>query len=154
MINKSDFRRSAEILINFSLLLAKLNIVNYEAVSSISVLLISYNRQLHRDTFRFLCDTIQILQIYRAIEPRPRKYLRKYIIKLFRLHRRLRGDYIDDRVVITKLITYTSFRLWTQSHCGTKRCLILDIRSNVIAASGLYRAIFPLLLLRSPQKFS
>ena len=51
------------------------------------------------------------------MEPHTSSYLSKYIVKLFRLYRRRRADYI-----------YTTACATNKVYCGTKRCLILDVR--------------------------
>ena len=58
------------------------------------------------------------------MEPHTSSYLSKYFVKLFRLQRRRRADYIDDGVPITRLaFTLAWFMLEFSSnkvYCGTK----------------------------------
>ena len=103
------------------------------------------------------------------MEPHTSSYLSRYIIKLFRLHRRLRTAYVDYAVVYARG-QYCWPDLLIKSTVEPKRCLILDVRKSSLVEdrrvpenrnefpfpppSCLYGAIFPLLLLCLPREFS
>ena len=88
-----------------------------------------------------------------------RKEVRKYIVKLFRLHRRLRADYIDYEVEYARGNVSCWPDLVIKCSVESKCCLILDVRKSSFEVdlrvpgnrdefpfplpSCLYRAIFP-----------
>ena len=103
------------------------------------------------------------------MEPHTSSYLSRYIIKLFRLHRRLR-----TRLTLITQLCMLEVNCWPdlliKSTVEPKRCLILDVRKSSLVEdrrvlenrnefpfplpSCLYGAIFPLLLLCLPREFS
>ena len=101
----------------------------------------------------------KMVDLERTIEPRTPSYLRKYIVKLFRLYRRLCADFIDYKVEYPRGHVSCWPDLVIKSIVEPKRCLILDVRESSLEVdrrvpgnrdefpfplpSCPYRAIFP-----------
>ena len=82
-----------------------------------------------------------MVDLERTIEPRTPSYLRKYIVKLFRLYRRLCADYIDYKVEYPKGHVSCWPDLVIKSTVEPKRCLILDVRESSLEVIAVYQEI-------------